>query len=242
MYNTRIALLSRAIRLVAPAVQRPPAYAHARAVSTVGPRAAAPDPTRPTATPGTEGPKKPQNWNALYIGGGMVGLGAIWYYYAMGENGRTANQLGHQKRPEKERMQESIKSGDAKYQDIKAEAQTKVQSAKDQVGQGLDRGRQRLEGGLDQAAHRAAEAQATVEQKVDGAKNTGKGWLSWGRSESQASINDLKRRVDETQEAWVSRFEDAKRKAAEKGEDIKQHAEETEEQFRDRIAKAIQRR
>jgi hypothetical protein len=52
----------------------------------------------------------------------------------------------------------------------------------------------------------------------------------------------LKRRVDETQEAWVSRFEDAKRKAAEKGEDIKQHAEETEEQFRDRIAKAIQRR
>jgi hypothetical protein len=42
--------------------------------------------------------------------------------------------------------------------------------------------------------------------------------LSWGRSESQASINDLKRRVDETQEAWVSLFEDAKRKAVEKGE------------------------
>jgi hypothetical protein len=64
--------------------------------------------------------------------------------------------------------------------------------------------------------------------------------LSWGRSESQASINDLKRRVDETQEAWVSRFEDAKRKAVEKGEgSIKQRAEETEEQFRDRrIAKA----
>jgi hypothetical protein len=66
--------------------------------------------------------------------------------------------------------------------------------------------------------------------------------MSWGRSESQASINDLKRRVDETQEAWVSRFEDAKRKAGEKGEDIKQRAEETEEQFRDRIAKAIQKR
>ena len=66
--------------------------------------------------------------------------------------------------------------------------------------------------------------------------------MSWGRSESQASINDLKRRVDETQEAWVSRFEDAKRKAAEKGEDIKQRAEETEEEFRDRVAKAIQRR
>jgi hypothetical protein len=66
------------------------------------------------------------------------------------------------KRSEKERTQDIIKSGDAKYQDTKAEAQTKVQSARDQVGQGLERGRQGFEGGLDQAAHRAAEAQATV--------------------------------------------------------------------------------
>ena len=92
MYNTRIALMSRGIRLIAPAVQRPHAFAHARAVSTVGPRAAAPDLTRPTATPGTEGPKKLQDRNALYIGGGLVGLGAIWYYYAMRENEHTANQ------------------------------------------------------------------------------------------------------------------------------------------------------
>jgi hypothetical protein len=70
-----------------------------------------------------------------------------------------------------------------------------------------------------------------------GTKNTGKEWLSWGRSESRASI--LKHRVDEMQEAsgCVARFEDAKRKAAEKGENIKQGAEETEEEFRDRIAK-----
>jgi hypothetical protein len=101
MYNTRIALISRGIRLVTPAVQRPHAYALARAVSTVGPRAAASDPTRPTAIPGTEGPKKPQDRNALYIGGGgLVGLGAIWYYYAMRDDGRTAKQqegLGPQK-------------------------------------------------------------------------------------------------------------------------------------------------
>jgi hypothetical protein len=32
----------------------------------------------------------------------------------------------------------------------------------------------------------------------------------------------LKHRVDETQEAWISRFEDASRKATEKGEDVKQ--------------------
>ena len=81
-----------------------------------------------------------------------------------------------------------------------------------------------------------------LEQKADAAKKTGKGWLNWGRSESEASINDLKRRADETQEAWASRFEDAKRRAAEKGEDIKQRAQETEEEFRDRVAKAIQKR
>lgn len=236
MYNPRIALLSRGTRLKVPAVQRPHTFIDACAVSTVGPRAAVSDPSRPTATPGTEEPKKTQDRYPLYIGGGLVGLGAIWYYYAMRENEHTAK--GHQK----ERMQESFKSNDAKYQDTKAETQAKVQSARDQVGQGLERGRQRFEGGMDQAAHRAAETQAAVEQKVDAAKNTGKGWLSWGRSESQASINELKRRLDETQEAWISRFEDAKRKAAEKGEDIKQGAQETEEDFRDRIAKAIQRR
>jgi hypothetical protein len=177
MYNTRNALISRAIRLIAPAVQRPHAYPHARVVSTIGPRAAAFDPTRPASTPGTEVPKKPQDRNALYIGGGLVGLGAIWYYYAMNE--RTADQkggLGRQKvrigserggtrridDTNLKRTQEPIKSGDAKYQETKAEAQTKVQSARDQVGQGLEREKQRFEGGLDQAAHRAGEAQATV--------------------------------------------------------------------------------
>jgi len=94
MYNTRIAPISRGVRLIAPAVQRPHAYAYARAISTVGPRAAALDPTRPTSA-GTEVPKRPQNKNALYIGGGLVGLvGAIWYYYGMGDQKES---LGRQK-------------------------------------------------------------------------------------------------------------------------------------------------
>ncbi len=177
MYNTgsRIAHISRAIHLTVPTVQRPYAYAYARAVSTVGPRAAAPDPTRPTINPETHDHKKGQDKNALYIGGGLVGLGAIWYYYAMRENGRTVDQKvravsegGHTrgiddtKRSDKGRTQEPIKGGDAKYQDVKAETQTKVQSTRDQVGQGLEHGRQRFEGGLDQATQRASEAQATV--------------------------------------------------------------------------------
>jgi transketolase len=66
--------------------------------------------------------------------------------------------------------------------------------------------------------------------------------LRWGKSETQASVDDLKRRANETQEAWNSRFEEAKRKAVEKGEDIKQRVGETEEEFRNRIAEAIQKR
>jgi hypothetical protein len=80
------------------------------------------------------------------------------------------------------------------------------------------------------------------EQKADAAKSTGKGWLSWGKSETRASADDLKRRANETLDAWNSRFEEAKRKASEKGEDIKRRVDETEEEFRDRIAKAIQKR
>lgn len=81
-----------------------------------------------------------------------------------------------------------------------------------------------------------------LEQKVDAAKSTGKGWLSWGKSETRASTDDLKRQANETVDVWNSRFEEAKRKAAEKGEDIKQRMDETEDEFRDRVAKAIQKR
>ena len=81
-----------------------------------------------------------------------------------------------------------------------------------------------------------------LEQKVDAAKSTGKGWLSWGKSETRASTDDLKRQAKETVDVWNSRFEEAKRKAAEKGEDIKQRMDETEDEFRDRVAKAIQKR
>ena len=81
-----------------------------------------------------------------------------------------------------------------------------------------------------------------LEQKVDAAKSTGRGWLGWGRSQTRDAADDLKRRADETQEAWKSRFEEAKQKAAEKGEDIKQRLGETEDEFRNRVAKAIQKR
>lgn len=175
MYNSRIALMSRAIRLSGLATQQLYPLAHARANSTVGPRASS-DPARPTTHPGAQHHKTGRDRNALYIGGGLVGIGAIWYYYTTAESARTAKtqekataraggraqSVEDTKRSEKERIQELIKSGDAKYQDVKAEAQSKMQSGRDQVGQSFERGKQRVEDGLDQAARRAAEAQSTA--------------------------------------------------------------------------------
>jgi hypothetical protein len=183
MYNSRIALRSRAIRMTAPAIQRPHPLL-ARTFATVGPRAA-PDPTRPTSINSeAQGSKKGRDRNALYIGGGLVGVGAIWYYYAKSESARIAKEqegsgplqkvttagaeggrarsVEDTVRSDKERAQEFIKSGDAKYQEVKAEAQSKVQAGRDQLGQSFERGKQRFEEGVDQAARRAAGAQSTV--------------------------------------------------------------------------------
>ena len=176
MYNSRFALMSRAVRLTSSVIQQPYALVHARAVATVGPRASS-DPARPTTHPEAQHHKKGKDRNALYIGGGLVGIGAIWYYYAMAESPRKAKEqekvtvradggrsrsIEDAKRSEIERIQELIKSGDAKYQDVKAEAQSKVQAGRDQVGQSFERGKQRFEDGLDQAARRATEAQSTA--------------------------------------------------------------------------------
>ena len=80
------------------------------------------------------------------------------------------------------------------------------------------------------------------EKNVDAVKSGWWGWLRWGKSQTRETTDDLKRRANETLEAWNARFEEAKQKAAEKGEDIMQRAGETEADFRNRIAKAIQRR
>jgi hypothetical protein len=175
MYNSRIALMSRTFRLTAQAIQRP--HAHARTIATVGPRAAS-SAAGPTTNPEAHH-KKGRERNALYVGGGLVGIGAIWYYYAMAESARLAKEqeglapgrarsVEDTKRSDKERAQELIKGGDAKYQDVKAGAQSKVQAGKDQVAQSVERGKQRFDEGLDQAARRAAEAQATTGQQSCG--------------------------------------------------------------------------
>ena len=177
-YN--LALRSRAIRVAVPAIRWP--HAHARTLSTVGPRAT-PDPSHPTTDQtdlkGLRTNKGP-NRNAFYIGGGLAAIGAIWYYYAAADNARidkgrerlearkagTEGALGRSvedaSRSAKGRAQEALKSGDAKYQDIKTEAQSKVQAARDQAGQGVERGKGRFEEAKDQAARRASETYSTA--------------------------------------------------------------------------------
>lgn len=75
---------SYALRMAGAAAQRGPN--HVRSVSMANMRA---EPTRPTTDQG-EGPSS--KWGLdrekLYIGGGLVAIGAIWYYYASVEHAR----------------------------------------------------------------------------------------------------------------------------------------------------------
>ena len=73
---------------------------------------------------------------------------------------------------------------------------------------------------------------------MDKAKAGWWSWFSWGKVQNQEAADKLKRRANETQEAWNARFEEAKKKAERKGEDVLQRAGETED-FRRWIVKAI---
>ncbi|KAI0290388.1 hypothetical protein B0F90DRAFT_1763175 [Multifurca ochricompacta] len=253
-----LSLIALGSRIPPVAIQR----VHAtRALATVGSRTTA-DPTRPvTNESGTLRPKTPgrdKNTTTFYVGSWLAAIGAIWYYYyyyhMMTDNLRIEREREREREGSwgnvtdieggraKGRAQEALKSVDSKYQDVKNEAQLKVQSAREQVGQGIEGGKQRFAEGKDQVAQHAAEVHTNTEKRVDAAKSSWWSWLGWGKSQTQEAANDLKRRADDTFEAWNARFEEAKQKAAQKGEDIKQRADETEEDFRNRIAKAIERR
>ena len=78
------------IHVLRAAAQKGPS--HVRTLSMANMR---PDPTRPTANPG-EGSrwKMGLDREKLYIGGGLVAIGAIWYYYATVENARIERKRG----------------------------------------------------------------------------------------------------------------------------------------------------
>lgn len=117
----------------------------------------------------------------LYIGGGLAAIGAIWYYYTMQENAPTEREsvtapsqakasLGDDlpraaddaSRSAKDRTQEMLESGDAKYQQIKSEAELKVREARDQAGQGVERGGQLYKDAKNEAVHLASEARSAA--------------------------------------------------------------------------------
>lgn len=98
---------------------------HFRALSVANMRA---DPTRPTTDQGESSRSKIMGLDRdkVYIGGGLVAIGAIWYYYAMVEHARidgrregsaTGNAEGGRtqavegtSRSVKDRTKESLKS------------------------------------------------------------------------------------------------------------------------------------
>jgi hypothetical protein len=82
----RILPRSHVLRMAGAATQRGPN--HLRTLTTANMRV---DPTRPTTGDQGEGPRSKimgLDREKVYIGGGLVAIGAIWYYYATVENAR----------------------------------------------------------------------------------------------------------------------------------------------------------
>ncbi|KAI9508682.1 hypothetical protein F5148DRAFT_1148875 [Russula earlei] len=144
-----ITLRSYAIRGSAQSIQQPHAHSHTRTITTVGPRLSA-GPTGPTIDK-AEGVA------------GLVAAATLWYYYANAESAHANKERegprlgksaegGHERtvsdatRTAKERSQDVFKSGDAKYQEVKTEAEAKVGATKDQIGQTFERGKRQALG------------------------------------------------------------------------------------------------
>ncbi|KAI9453143.1 hypothetical protein BJY52DRAFT_1225753 [Lactarius psammicola] len=115
----RVAPKSYLLRMAGPTAQKCPSRVRTLAMTNMRT-----DPTHPTTNQG-EGPRSRImgiDREKLYIGGGLVAIGAIWYYYATVENARierkgsaTGNPEGTQavegaSRSVKDRTKEALKS------------------------------------------------------------------------------------------------------------------------------------
>ncbi|KAH9962033.1 hypothetical protein BGW80DRAFT_1255754 [Lactifluus volemus] len=185
----------------------------------------------------------------LYIGGGLAAIGAIWYYYTMQESAHTGREsvtapsqakasleddlpraADDASRSAKDRTQELLKSGDAKYQQLKSEAELKyerqeIRLVKVSSAASNSIRMQRMKLSTSQLRHAPLPLFPFSEKKADAAKSSWWEWLGWGKSQTKETTDDLRRRANETLDAWNTRFEEAKKKAAEKGEDIKKRAD-----------------
>jgi ElaB/YqjD/DUF883 family membrane-anchored ribosome-binding protein len=169
----RVGLGSRLSRMTTTAIIQMP-YPYARMFTTVGSHAT-PDQTK------TPPPKKSRGNTTLYIGGGLAAVGAIWYYYTMVENVRIEREsettsspakvslgishpraAGDMSRSVKERTEEALKSGNTKYQEVKAEAQSKAQEVRGQASQSLEHGKQRYEDSKNEVVNLASEARSAT--------------------------------------------------------------------------------
>ncbi|KAI9507202.1 hypothetical protein F5148DRAFT_1368596 [Russula earlei] len=186
-----------------------------------GPRLSA-GPTRPM-TDQAEGvyAKKGGDRNVLYICGGLEreGLGL----------GKTT-EGSHER---------TVSTSDAKYQEVKAEAKAKVRATKDQNWPYL---RARESALLKRPGTKLPTARlrpSPRERKVDAAKSSGWGWFNWGKSRTRAAAYDLETSGGGVSGNLEFPIRRSKQKGGQ--EDIKQRVDETEE-FLNRILKSIEDR
>jgi ElaB/YqjD/DUF883 family membrane-anchored ribosome-binding protein len=258
MYNSRIALRLRSRVPQARAGAAIGSHTHqslyyARTLATTG---YSPPPSQPQPQTPRSSPKAGGDSNALYIGGGLAAIGALWYYFSTTEKPQVERR---EPQPAIDEANRVARDGVQVYQDVKGAAQSKAQGARERASSEIESGKQLYEEGKDEIVNRISEARTAAgkhskyldgirswlnalrfaEKRVDEAKAGSGNWFSWGKAQTQEAADELKRRANETQDAWNARFEEAKKKAERKGEDIVRRAGETEEDFRRRIAKAI---
>jgi hypothetical protein len=142
-------------------------------------------------------PKAGEDSNALYIGGGLAAIGALWYYSATTEKPHVEQR---EPQPAIDEATRVARDGAQVSQDVKGAAQSKAQGARERASSEVEGGKQLYEEGKDEIVNRVSEARTAAskrlkyisygmklnplrfaEKRVDGAKD---GWgtgFSWGR-------------------------------------------------------------
>ena len=110
--------------------------------------------------------------NALYIGGGLAAIGALWYYFATTESPTHVERQGRAP-PGQEAAQPAIdeatrvaREGAQVYQDVKGTAKSKAQEARERASSEIESGKQLYEEGKDEMAHRVSEARTAAGKRV----------------------------------------------------------------------------
>ena len=112
--------------------------------------------------------------NALYIGGGLAAIGALWYYFAITEKpathverqGRTPGKGQEAAQPAIDEATRVVREGAQVYQDVKGVAKSKAQGARERASSEIESRKKLYEEGKDEMAHRVSEARTAAGKRV----------------------------------------------------------------------------